>query len=45
MAKPSYSNYPRPGVIGIDWDLVNNDRKQVGREPFKEKTQFKDGKK
>jgi hypothetical protein len=33
--------YPRKGVEGIDWDLINQDRKQVGNKPFPEKTKFK----
>ena len=41
--EPSYAKYARinKNVVGINYDLLNSDRKQVGRKPFNEVTKFK----
>lgn len=40
---PSYAKYEKinKNVEGINWNLVNSDRKQIGRKPFAEVTTFK----
>jgi len=39
---PSFTKYPRKGVVGIDWNLVNKDRRQLGLRPLPYTTQFAD---
>lgn len=41
--KPESQNntkYPRKGIEGIDWDIINEDRRQVRSEEIKLKTIF-----